>query len=49
MEKKELTYKDAGVDIEAGYQAVAQMKKHVQSTFTSGVLTDIGDLAVYLP
>lgn len=40
--KKEVTYKEAGVDIEAGYEAVAKMKKHVQSTFTSGVLGDIG-------
>jgi len=40
--KKEVTYKDAGVDIEAGYEAVSKMKKYVQSTFTSGVLGDIG-------
>ncbi|MGL4363074.1 MAG: phosphoribosylformylglycinamidine cyclo-ligase [Cellulosilyticaceae bacterium] len=37
-----MTYKDAGVDVHRGYEAVAQMKKHVQSTFTDGVLTDIG-------
>lgn len=37
-----ITYKDAGVDVHRGYEAVAQMKKHVQSTFTDGVLTDIG-------
>ncbi|MBE6022086.1 MAG: phosphoribosylformylglycinamidine cyclo-ligase [Cellulosilyticum sp.] len=37
-----MTYKDAGVDVHRGYEAVAQMKKHVQSTFTQGVLTDIG-------
>ncbi len=37
-----ITYKDAGVDVHRGYEAVAQMKKHVQSTFTEGVLTDIG-------
>ncbi len=37
-----ITYKDAGVDVERGYEAVQQMKKHVQSTFTDGVLTDIG-------
>jgi len=41
-EKKELTYREAGVDIEAGYEAVAKMKKHVKSTFTPGVLADIG-------
>lgn len=45
MEEKEMakiSYKDAGVDVHRGYEAVAQMKKHVQSTFTQGVLTDIG-------
>ncbi len=35
-------YKQAGVDIEAGYEAVKLMKKHVTKTFTSGVLSDIG-------
>ena len=35
-------YKSAGVDIEAGEQAVLNIKKMVRSTFTSGVLTDIG-------
>ncbi|MGL4738329.1 MAG: phosphoribosylformylglycinamidine cyclo-ligase [Cellulosilyticaceae bacterium] len=37
-----MTYQDAGVDVHRGYEAVAQMKKHVQSTFTNGVLMDIG-------
>lgn len=37
-----ITYKDAGVDVHRGYEAVAQMKEHVKSTFTDGVLTDIG-------
>lgn len=37
-----ITYQDAGVDVHRGYEAVAQMKKHVQSTFTNGVLMDIG-------
>ncbi|MCL6472932.1 MAG: phosphoribosylformylglycinamidine cyclo-ligase [Firmicutes bacterium] len=40
--KKTLTYKDAGVDIEAGEQVVELIKKSVRSTFTPGVLTDIG-------
>jgi phosphoribosylformylglycinamidine cyclo-ligase len=35
-------YKDAGVDIDAGSRAVNLMKQTVRSTFTSGVLTDIG-------
>lgn len=37
-----ITYQDAGVDVHRGYEAVAKMKDHVKSTFTSGVLTDIG-------
>ena len=37
-----ITYKDAGVDVHRGYEAVAQMKEHVKTTFTKGVLTDIG-------
>lgn len=40
MEK--ITYQDSGVDVHRGYEAVAEMKKHVQATFTPGVLTDIG-------
>ncbi|MFZ3591191.1 phosphoribosylformylglycinamidine cyclo-ligase [Bacillus sp. DJP31] len=36
------SYKDAGVDIEAGYEAVARMKKHVERTKRSGVMSSIG-------
>jgi phosphoribosylformylglycinamidine cyclo-ligase len=36
------TYKDAGVDVEAGYEAVELMKKHVRKTLRPEVLTDIG-------
>ncbi|MDR0380704.1 MAG: phosphoribosylformylglycinamidine cyclo-ligase [Oscillospiraceae bacterium] len=35
-------YTQAGVDVEAGYKAVALMKKHVESTQTKGVLGGIG-------
>ena len=35
-------YKEAGVDIEAGYEAVKLMRKHVQKTMRPEVLTDIG-------
>lgn len=37
-----LTYKDAGVDVEAGYKAVKLMKEHVKETYTKGVIGDIG-------
>lgn len=37
-----MDYKKAGVDIEAGYQAVALMKEHIQTTMRREVLTDIG-------
>jgi len=36
------TYKDAGVDVERGYRAVALMKEHIQSTYHEGVLGGIG-------
>ncbi|SFC90288.1 phosphoribosylformylglycinamidine cyclo-ligase [Bacillus sp. OV322] len=35
-------YKDAGVDIEAGYEAVERMKKHVQRTLRPEVLNGLG-------
>ena len=37
-----MDYKTAGVDIEAGYQSVELMKKHVQATMREEVLTNIG-------
>lgn len=36
------SYKNAGVDVTAGYKSVELIKKHVQSTYTKGVLADIG-------
>ncbi len=36
------TYADAGVDINAGNEAVSRMKEHIRSTFTSSVLADVG-------
>ena len=36
------SYAAAGVDVTAGYKSVELMKNHVKSTFTSGVLQDIG-------
>jgi phosphoribosylformylglycinamidine cyclo-ligase len=35
-------YKQAGVNIEAGYEAVNRMKKHVQKTLRAGVLGGLG-------
>ena len=37
-----ITYKDAGVDVEAGYESVRLMKDHVKKTLRPEVLTDIG-------
>lgn len=36
------SYKAAGVDITAGYEAVNLMKTHIARTMTSGVISDIG-------
>ncbi|MGE8207709.1 phosphoribosylformylglycinamidine cyclo-ligase [Heyndrickxia sp. NPDC080065] len=36
------TYRDAGVDIEAGYEAVERIKKHVARTNRLGVLGQLG-------
>ena len=35
-------YKNAGVDIHAGYESVELIKDSVKKTFTNGVMTDIG-------
>jgi phosphoribosylformylglycinamidine cyclo-ligase len=40
--KKRIGYKDAGVNIDEADRAVAFIRKHARSTFTRGVLTDIG-------
>lgn len=37
-----LTYKDAGVDKEAGYKEVQLIKDIVKTTFTPGVVSDLG-------
>ena len=36
------SYKQAGVDITAGYKAVELMKSHIKRTMTKGVCSDIG-------
>ncbi|MHB9025914.1 MAG: phosphoribosylformylglycinamidine cyclo-ligase [Armatimonadota bacterium] len=44
------TYRDAGVDIDAGERAVELMKAHVRSTFTPAVLAELGTFgAMYAP
>lgn len=45
MESKnteKITYKSAGVDVEAGYEAVRLMKEHTQRTMIPGVIGGIG-------
>ena len=37
-----IDYKSAGVDIEAGYEAVKRIKQHAKSTFNDRVLGDLG-------
>lgn len=41
------TYKDAGVNIEEGEEAVKRIKPLVRKTFTPGVLTDIGAFGAF--
>ncbi|WP_312046650.1 phosphoribosylformylglycinamidine cyclo-ligase [Anaerotignum sp.] len=42
MKSHSESYKAAGVDIVAGYQAVELMKQHIAKTMTAGVMSDIG-------
>ncbi len=42
MKSQSESYKAAGVDITAGYEAVKQMQRHIARTKTSGMLTDVG-------
>lgn len=42
MSQKGLTYRDAGVDIDAGNRAVELMKQSVRSTYRKEVMGDIG-------
>ena len=37
-----ISYKDSGVDVEAGYEAVRLMKEHVNKTFRPEVMTGLG-------
>ncbi|MCD6436068.1 MAG: phosphoribosylformylglycinamidine cyclo-ligase [Clostridiales bacterium] len=40
-----ITYKDAGVNIEKGYETVKKIKKSVEKTFDKNVLTGLGSFA----
>ncbi|MCE5284331.1 MAG: phosphoribosylformylglycinamidine cyclo-ligase [Pelosinus sp.] len=42
MSNSKLTYRDAGVDIDAGNRAVELMKHHVKATYRPEVLGDLG-------
>lgn len=42
MNKKSINYKSAGVDIDAGNEAVDLIKDQVKSTFSKNVLTNLG-------
>ncbi len=42
MKSHSESYKAAGVDIVAGYQAVELMKQHIAKTITAGAMSDIG-------
>lgn len=42
QEEKTMDYKNAGVDIEAGYKSVELMKEHIAKTMRPEVLTNIG-------
>lgn len=42
MKSHSESYKAAGVDIVAGYQAVELMKTHIAKTLTAGTMSDIG-------
>lgn len=37
-----IDYKQAGVDVEAGYEAVKLMKRHIKTTFDENVVGDVG-------
>ncbi len=42
MKSESESYKAAGVDITAGYEAVKLMQKHIARTKTAGMITDVG-------
>ncbi len=48
--KEKATYKEAGVNIDAANEAVMRLKGYIKSTFTPGVLTEVGSFGgMYQP
>lgn len=43
--EKMISYRDSGVDIEEGYEAVKRIKAHASRTFIPGVISNIGSFA----
>lgn len=43
MSETPLTYKTAGVDVEAGYESVSRMKQHIKKTLNSQVMEGLGN------
>lgn len=48
MEKKTITYKDAGVDIDKGNASVELIKPYVKATSRPEVIGGLGGLAAFL-
>lgn len=48
-EEKGMDYKNAGVDIEAGYKSVELMKQHIAKTMRPEVLGGIGGFSGAFP
>ena len=44
-----IDYKSAGVDVEAGYEAVRLMKQYVKTTYNGSVLGDLGSFGGFYP
>ena len=42
MTYKQNSYKESGVDVTAGYEAVKLMRSHVERTKIKGVFSDLG-------
>ena len=49
IESRSESYKAAGVDVVAGYEAVKLMKPHVESTFTPGVIGTLAGIGGLIP